>query len=729
MRYLVLFFIFISLVSKANDGDSVKMAFHTAKDFKCSGGGERINVWTAFNPGTKKYRKAYLKITLGCGSVECCVWDYLFNTFVMKKPGGLDSSIAKYDTISYDAITKNKYKYTDSVFVKIDTIKLVPLTIDSVFKFTDSLFVKLDTIGKINIIRKPIFKFFDKVDDYEIGRLITPYGYNNTGIAGMSKNAATKHPYLYDITDYLPLIKDSFGLGIITGGWDNAPRAFNVTSEIILIEGESAKMPKEVKRVYFKSYQHSTSAQFDTATKPMTFMVGNDVEAVKFRATITGHGGHGEFTPHTYYVLVNGAQKYERKLWRTDCDQVAVAPQGGTWIFSRANWCPGDGVEADEWDLTPYMTKGQNLTVDVNMEEFDLAAGEEANYQIFADVITYTSNKKKDASIVDIISPNKDKRFSPANPICSGPVVRIKNEGKDVLKKLYIDYWVDPANKSTFIWNGNLESSKSEIVNLPAIPWTGLIIDTPKFYVQLQMSSHNTDDASNDYRMTDFVVPPVYSGTLFKLDFRTSNNGAENEYVVKNEIGAVVYSKKNLTANTNYSEVMTLPDGCYTMEFTDYDPNLECGDGLSFWWSSQTQGKTAGNISFKNSAGTVLKNFNPDFGRKIVHQFTTNSQKLTDYSPLSTYKYFNSGIDKAEESLDNILIFPNPTSEFVNIKTETKNNAFLSVKNIFGSIVFIKKFETTSIDETIDTRDFCSGVYFLEIADGQKIMIRKIVVE
>jgi hypothetical protein len=682
MRYLVLFFLFASLISTANDGDSVRMPFHITKDFKCSGGGERINVWTAFNPGTKKYRKAYLKITLGCGSVECCVWDYLFNTYVMKKQGGMDSSFVRNDTVSTSPLTINK-----------------------------------------------IYKYFEKVDDYEIGRLITPYGYNNSGLAGMSKNVATKHPYLFDITDYLPLIKDSFGLGIITGGWDNAPRAFNVTSEIILIEGESAKMPKEVKRVYFKSYQHSTTAQFDTATKPMTFMVGNDVEAVKFRATITGHGGHGEFTPHTYYVLVNGTQKYERKLWRTDCDQVAVAPQGGTWIFSRANWCPGDGVEADEWDLTPYMTKGQNLTVDINMEEFDLAAGEEANYQIFADIVTYTSNKKKDASIVDIISPNKDKRFSPANPICSGPVVRIKNEGKDVLKKLYIDYWVDPANKSTFIWNGNLENSKTEIVNLPAIPWTGLVIDTPKFYVQLQMSSHNTDDASNDYRMTEFVAPPVYTGTKFKLEFRTTKRGNENKYFMKNELGNIIYSKLVLNGNTNYIDSFNLPDGCYTLEFLDFDDSLDCGDGLSFWWSTQVMQETVGNISLKSASGLLLKTFNPDFGRKIVHQFTTNSQKLTDYSPLSTYKYFNSSIGKSEENLDNILIFPNPTSEFVNIKTETKNLSYMRVKNIFGSIVFIKKFETTTIDETIDTRDFCSGVYFLEIADGQKIMIRKLVVE
>jgi hypothetical protein len=106
------------------------------------------------------------------------------------------------------------------------------------------------------------------------------------------------------------------------------------------------------------------------------------------------------------------------------------------------------------------------------------------------------------------------------------------------------------------------------------------------------------------------------------------------------------------------------------------------------------------------------------------------------YFPVSLYLQgksdllYPADIDNTEDAnIDNILIFPNPTSEYVNIKTETKNLAYMRVKNIFGSTMFIKKFETTTIDETIDTRDFCSGVYFMEIADGQKIMIRKIVVE
>lgn len=683
---IALAIISISNLSAAN-GDTVKMLFHSSTDLKCYGGGERVNLWSAYNPTGKTFKRAYLKITLGCGSQACCVWDYIFNCFIMKKPGTIDSSFVKNDTISTSPLVINK-----------------------------------------------IYKYFDKVEDYELGRLITPYGtYMENGSNGFNKS--WKHPYLYDITDYLPLIKDSFGIGVITGGWDAAPRAFSATTEIFLVEGTSVKTPKEVKRVYFSSYDHATTEKFDTNTRPFTFNVGADVEAVKFRATITGHGSHGEFTPHTYYVKVNGTKQYERELWNKKCDEVAVAPQGGTWIFPRANWCPGEGVLADEWDLTPFAKKGQNLTVDIDMEDFTQTTG--ANYQIYADVITYTSNIMHDASLEDIVSPTNDKRHLQYNPICKNPIVKIKNQGKEPLKKIFIDYWIDPSKKTTYKWTGFLKNGESVEVTLPALPWNGVDLLNPVFHVELQKTGDNFDNTQNDKMSTTFDVPTVYNTEDFKLEFKTTNNPAENYLIVRNEVGDTVVFKKTFTANTAYTENFNLPEGCYSLEFYDYDPNIECGDGLSFWFSNQAPpnglGKTAGYIRLKNGANNLLKNFSGDFGRRIFHQFTTNNKKIGEYEAKSTVQYidgnvFGVGIDKVDVQ-DPIQLYPNPAYDFVHIDMELNGASILRLKDVAGNNLLVQKYYTGKVHDKIDLSDVCAGIYFIEIESEGKMMVRKVVVE
>ena len=59
----------------------------------------------------------------------------------------------------------------------------------------------------------------------------------------------------------------------------------------------------------------------------------------------SGHGQAGEFTPNiSYTAKVNGNLVGGNPIWKDDCGFNAIWPQGGTWIFDRANWCPGEAV-------------------------------------------------------------------------------------------------------------------------------------------------------------------------------------------------------------------------------------------------------------------------------------------------------------------------------------------------------------------------------------------------
>jgi len=68
----------------------------------------------------------------------------------------------------------------------------------------------------------------------------------------------------------------------------------------------------------------------------------------------------------------------------------ANAAQPGTWLYDRANWCPGEAVHVFQNELTPYVTPGDSVVINVDMQSFtnlDLSHG--AGYQIDGQLITY----------------------------------------------------------------------------------------------------------------------------------------------------------------------------------------------------------------------------------------------------------------------------------------------------------------------------------------------------
>ena len=55
---------------------------------------------------------------------------------------------------------------------------------------------------------------------------------------------------------------------------------------------------------------------------------------------------------------------YTQEIWRDDCGENPLYPQGGTWIYDRANWCPGDKATTREHELTSFIESGQENLID-----------------------------------------------------------------------------------------------------------------------------------------------------------------------------------------------------------------------------------------------------------------------------------------------------------------------------------------------------------------------------
>jgi hypothetical protein len=97
-------------------------------------------------------------------------------------------------------------------------------------------------------------------------------------------------------------------------------------------------------------------------------------EAAKVRAIVTGHGqgntdNAAEFSYKWHKWIVNG-QEYEHYLWRSDCNQNPCRPQGGTWSYSRAGWCPGDKVTPWDSDISDVATPGTTIEINYDIQPY-----------------------------------------------------------------------------------------------------------------------------------------------------------------------------------------------------------------------------------------------------------------------------------------------------------------------------------------------------------------------
>jgi hypothetical protein len=85
-----------------------------------------------------------------------------------------------------------------------------------------------------------------------------------------------------------------------------------------------------------------------------------------------------------------------------------------------------------------------------------------------------------------------------------------------------------------------------------------------------------------------------------------------------------------------------------------------------------------------------------------------------------------------DNPLVNFSIYPNPNKGIFNMKGQflEKNNLELSIYDIRGRQVFVKRFKPTpNFHERIDIKNVASGLYICKLSDGIKSATKKIIIE
>ena len=84
-------------------------------------------------------------------------------------------------------------------------------------------------------------------------------------------------------------------------------------------------------------------------------------------------------------------------------------------------------------------------------------------------------------------------------------------------------------------------------------------------------------------------------------------------------------------------------------------------------------------------------------------------------------------VDIVENNVeDDFSLYPNPARTFVKVKSNSIHNNFYSIADVTGSVVASGKVDDSS---RISIQELSSGVYFFSVKEGERRVVRKLVIE
>ncbi|MCF7792853.1 MAG: hypothetical protein K9N09_02715 [Candidatus Cloacimonetes bacterium] len=225
---------------------------------------------------------------------------------------------------------------------------------------------------------------------YEICRFITPY---NRG-----------YIWKVDVTDFLPLFSGKKQMDLRVDTWQKKEEnpedqiGWYVSVDLDFYPGIPERIPIKVVNLWSGSFFYGNPLDPMSDHLPqLKLKMPQEAKDAKLRLMVTGHGMHpntnnaAEFMPADRTVYVND-EKFENRLWKTDCYLNSCRPQDGTWKFDRAGWAPGSVVEPWQIELAEIAAPGETLKFDyIPMAYRNLSEGEhwKANHWFESQVIFY----------------------------------------------------------------------------------------------------------------------------------------------------------------------------------------------------------------------------------------------------------------------------------------------------------------------------------------------------
>jgi hypothetical protein len=453
---------------------------------------------------------------------------------------------------------------------------------------------------------------------FELENFVTPYGKR------LDFNGEKGWSYFYDVSDYAPLLKGD--VDISSGNLQEL-----LDMKFIFVKGIPARDVIAIENIYpwgmYKYYDLSDNKKLSNKN----IVLRKDAKGFKLKARITGHREVGPYaccewdSKQMKYTYGNSEGRMTIAYWTVwkDCSRNPVYPQGGTWPFDRAGWCPGSPAQTFDFEISNLFNPGDTIqNFDYEIQPYSGNGEKDGEFVESHQIVYYGApNFSNDISVEEIIAPNNSEGYRRDNPICGSPRMIIKNNGTNLLQSASIIYGLTDGKKSEYQWCGMLKFLETQEVYLPMPDWSGMT-EGSEFKIEVSNPNNMPDENLSNNILTSIVSYPLELPSKFILHIEATDLGRakENAYTIFDGSGKIFFGRKEFEDNAVYKDEINLSTGGYVFLLTDKQR-----DGMmKHWWEQahpERIGKN-GKIFITDLAGDTLKKFSYDFGAELRFCFS-----------------------------------------------------------------------------------------------------------
>ncbi len=420
------------------------------------------------------------------------------------------------------------------------------------------------------------------------------------------------------------------------------------------------------------------------------------------------------------YKFFGNSTYFSSGTYRPDFDKGRTTThEVGHWLGLRHIWGDGDCSVDDFCNDTPlsaYANYGCPSGVDscpapgLDMVQnymdytYDLCMNVFTNDQKTR-MVTVMANSSRRTSLKtsDALTPGTvytiDASVSVVNlklNSCSNafaPIINLVNKGSATITEATITYGIDNANMTTYNWAGSLANNQSQEITLNSLSTIG---GNHNFSVSIVTVNTTTDqNVNNNSTTVNFDISKSYSDNSVTLVLQLDEYGSETTWQLTNSAGTKVYQGGPYTDTPSIPTSLTIPfsltnNDCYTFTIFDSEEDgICCTNGSGYYKLKTSTNET------------------------IVLGGTFDNEKSTSFiiGTLATADI---------KSSSSVYIYPNPTSDILNIIAENKLETpdSYTIINSLGQIIKSKKIKTED-DLHVNVSSLSQGMYFLKLSKNQ----------
>lgn len=564
---------------------------------------------------------------------------------------------------------------------------------------------------------------------------------HNGDIIGVDENIFDQQ-----VISQIQVLNEDFRRKTGTPGFNTNPVGADVEIEFALAKRDpSGVLSNGINRVNLGQESWSTD-EINNSVKPQTqwnpekylniwivkFTANDLLGYAQFPSTSTLPGIDADEGPANTdgvvigYAYFGSSSYFPGGTYATDYDKGrTTSHEVGHWLGLRHIWGDG-GCDVDDFcEDTPnagQANEGCPVGVDscptspgLDMIENYMDYTNDACMNIFTAnqkmrMITVMNNsirrvslKTSDALVPGVIFTNDaTTMIVNLNINCSknfSPVIKIINKGNSPLTQASIQYGIDNQNLQTYNWTGNLTNNESQDITLNNLTATEGNHNFSCTIISVNGATDQNTSNNNSNVNFDITNSLDYSSNTVNFSLQLDRYGTETTWKLTNTAGNILYEGGPYTdtvvaeplpdpINTSFN----LPNNdCYT--FTIFDSQ---GDGICCDYGS-------GFYTLKTPTNEVIASGATFEGAE--------STKFSINKPLSTDEFKDS---------NSIYLYPNPTSNILNITIENKLETpdTYSVINSLGEIIKSKKIESED-DLHVNVSNLTQGIYFLKLSKNK----------